>query len=536
MPREQTYRPAQTETAPEQAGLTAVALMLWREKIFMLAVFLLCFALLAAAVFLLLEKTYTASASLLVRADPAYAYNPAVGGTAVAGTGLAIDQIVQSEINILGADVLKRRALDALGLRTVYPELAEEYLEAETAAQRERIMSLAVAAVGENLGVATSPSTPNIYASFTHEQADVSARFLNELITQYQTYRQDVLLAPASDAYQQQRDQFEARLASANIALEEFLIANGIGEFESYRTNLQARQSEVDQALYAARADAERARAQLASLRAQIGQMPAETEQYVEENSSAQLLDLMVQKEDLLARYTEDSIPVQELQARIDQLSAFLAAGGAEGAGARRVGPNPVRQELQTREAELAAETQALDRLVAELNQQRIELRDEQLRVQALVPRYDQLARNINALQATVNEIAASQENNRAQRDLAVGALDNVSIVQPAVTPAQGSSMKKPALAGAFLVSGFLALLAGLARGLLRGGPELVWVERIRPARETPPAEEIADEQPVFVEPEPVFEPEPEPVRYAPPPGLPLLAVIERRAPAPAYG
>src|SRR5690606_12569028 len=130
---------------------------------------------------------------------------------------------------------------------------------------------------------------------------------------------------------------------------------------------------------------------------------------------------------------------------------------------------NPVRQELQTAEATAAAEAQALDRMVAELTRQKNELRDEQIRVQGLAPQYETLARNISALQTTVNEIAASQETGRAQRDLASGALDNVSVVQPAVAPAEGSSLKKPAVAGAFVVSGFISLLAGLVRGLLRG-------------------------------------------------------------------
>jgi uncharacterized protein involved in exopolysaccharide biosynthesis len=532
MPREQSYRPGETGAGPASTGLGDVALMLWRERGFMLVVFLISFVLLAGAAMVALQKTYTATASLLVRFDQAYALTPAVGAANPA-SGLGIEQIVQSEISILSSDVLKESTLDTLGLRAVYPDLANDYVEAPPGEARERVMAKAIRRVAEGLGVGTTPTTANIGVSFEHERADVSARFLNALLDQYRTRRQEVLLASNPENFQDQRDELEARLTGASAALEAFLTESGIGDFDSYRTNLQSRQNEVDQALYAARADAEQARAQLGALRAQISQMPAETEQYVEDSSSAQMVDLMLQKQDLLARYTEDSVPVQEIQARIDQMAAFLTAGGAEGGGTRRVGPNPVRQELQGAEATLAAEAQSLDRRVAELTRQKNELRDEQIRIQRLSPEYDLLARNIASLQSTVNEIAMSQETNRAQRLLASGALDNVSVVQHAAEPSQGSSLKKPAVAGAFVLSGFLSLLAGLARGLLRGGPATTWMERARrerPARPARPPRAARAARPERIDQEPEADP------FAPTPRLPVLAVIERRAPAGAYG
>jgi uncharacterized protein involved in exopolysaccharide biosynthesis len=521
MQRENTNR---VEPAA-RTGVAEIALMLWRERVFMLVVFLASFLLLAAAALLLLDKTYTARASLLVRFDEAYAYEPVLGGSTVT-SGLAIEQVIQSELTILRAGTLARRTIDAVGLRTLYPKLADAYLEAPNEAARERILTQAVEAVSENLGAGAAAASANIEASFKHKEPDVAARFLNELIAQYLAYRQEILLASNAEGFRERRAEYEAELAGAGAALEQFLEQNAIGDFESYRTSLQARQNEVDQALLAARTDAAQARAELGALRARIAEEPAEIEQYIEDNSSQRLSDLMIEREQLRSRYTDDSIPVLEIEAQIAQVSAFLAAGGAEGAGTRRTGPNPVRQELETREGSLAAQAVAFDRRVAELTRERDALRDEQLRVQRLAPEYERLARDISALQETVDAVATSQETSRAQRDLASDALDNVSVVQPAVAPSKGSSLKRPALAGALMISGFLALLTGLARGLLRDGPFdwalLIGPTRTQPNDFTPHRNQAAGRGGSD--------------RFAPPRRLPVLAVVERRPPMPAYG
>ncbi len=520
------------DPGPPPSGLGDVALMLWRERLLMLIVFLAAFALLAAGAFLLLEKTYTAHTSLLVRQDEAYAYNPMIASEA-GGSALGIEQIIQSEASILRADTLKRRTLESLGLRTVYPDLANAYIEAPSNEARERVMAQAMRRVSSNLSVSVAPGSPNIEVRFRHSRAETSARFLNALVREYLAYRPDVLQAFSPEGYQEQREEYEARLAGANAALEQFLTANEIGDFESYRLSLQQRQTEVDAGLYAARADLEQSRAQLGSLRTRIAQLPAEIDQYVENDATGRLANLMIERVDLLSRYTEEAPPVVEITQRINELSAFIASGGTEGAGTRRTGPNPVRQELQGVELQLTGQAAALDRRVAELTRQRNQLQQEQIRIQGLAPQFERLNRDLTALQTTVNAIATRQEASRAQRELAAAALDNVTIVQPAMTPDRASSLRRPALAGAFIVAGILAVLTGLGRGLMRGGPRILPDWAPAPSRERPerPARAAAPRR--------QSAPEPEPEAFAPPPGLPVLATVPRRAasaPAPAYG
>ncbi len=533
MPREQTYRPADA-SPPPPTGIGDVALMLWRERGFMLVVFLICFVLLAGAAYAVFDKTYTARTSLLVRLDEAYAYNPVLG-QASAGGSFGIDQIIQSEVNILNAEVLKQRTLETMGLRAVYPDLANDFVEAAPGDARDRVFAQAVRRVSQNLSVGSAPGAANIQASFTHERADTASRFLNALVAEYLRYRPEVLLSYSPEGYADRREDYEARLAGANRALEGFLQENEIGDFESYRAGLQERQVDVAAALYAAQADLAQTQAQLGALRSRMSQLPAEIEQYVDNDASGRLLDLMLEREELRSRYTDDSIPVQEIDQRIAQLSQFVAAGGAEGAGSRRVGPNPVRQALETDELQLTGQAAALDRRVAELTRQRNQLQDEQIRIQGLAPQYERLARDISSLQATVDAIATRQEADRAQRDLASGALDNVSIVQPAVPPSQGSSMKKPAMAGALIVSGFISLLAGLVRGVLRGGP-LTWPAWTAPVRTAPRPVQAARPKKAAAQPRYLDEAAAAPDPYDPPPRLPVLAVIQKRAdPAPSY-
>lgn len=542
MPREQPNRPAgNAGPSPQDGGLGALAYMLWRERGFMLAVFLVCFLALALLAVTVLQKSYTAHSNLLVRLDEAYAYNNALGQNPN-GNSLGIDQIVKNEIALLSSESLKRRALDELGLRSVYPELADAYINAPAGEARERVLSQAILAMSRNLSVSAAPGAANIDVSFSHERPDIAARMVNTLVAEYLDYRPDILLGVDSERYQDQRDQLEARLAGANRALEDFLKANDLGDFAAYRDSLAERRSEVDQALFAARADLEQTRAELGALRTRLAQLPATSEQYYENDATGRLLDLYLQRVDLRSRYTADAVPVQELEEQISKLETFLADGGAEGAGQRRVGPNPLRQEAEAREMELTGRLAGLQQQVNELQSQRQELRDEQLRIQNLSPQYERLSADISARRATANQIAARQEEMRAERELASGSRDNVTVVEPASVPVVGDSLKKPALAGALFISGFVSLLAGLVRGLMRGGPGFDFrgwanLEPVQRTAAPAPARRPAPVRKPIRAPAYAYE-EPEPAP-APPAAqrLPVLAVVARRPDAaPAYG
>ena len=96
-----------------------------------------------------------------------------------------------------------------------------------------------------NLGAGAAPNTSIIDVSFTHDDPQVAAEFLNTLIQEYLQYRRDVLLGEIESDADTPRDLYESRLEEANNELEVFLSDSGLGDFEGARQALRDREARV---------------------------------------------------------------------------------------------------------------------------------------------------------------------------------------------------------------------------------------------------------------------------------------------------
>ena len=73
-------------------------------------------------------------------------------------------------------------------------------------------------------------------------------------------------------------------------------------------------------------------------------------------------------------------------------------------------------------------------------------------------------------MQANVRDFTVKEEQSRAAQEIAALTNDNIRIVQRAIPPSKGKSLRKPVVVLAFLFAGFTALCAGLLRMFLRPG------------------------------------------------------------------
>ena len=450
-------------------ALSDFPVLLWRERYLMAAIFLILFVLGVAAA-LTMKTSYEAYSSVLVRLGQEYVYEPRAGD---AGRGAVLDSdaVIQSEIEILGAAPLKLRVIERLGLSRTYPDLAEKYAKA-TPAEKKTIMSMAIRAIEQNLKIETAPDTPIVRIGFSHKDPQAAALILNTLLEEYLIYRRTVLVDPSAPALEQQRQLFETRLADADAAYEEFLTSNRIGDFVAEKASLSQLQAQIEQQKYQTDAQLQDRIGRLASLNAQLGQVSREVGIYRDISSAPgeKLVGLKVQREELLSRYRADARPVQELDAQIAQLEAGMAAGRTLGEGAKRIGVNPVFQTLQTEKIQLTSEVGALRRSQAELADQINRLTERRLKLTALEPRFQELSLNRDVLQTNVREFTVKEEQNRAAQEIAARSNDNIRIVQRAIPPIKGKSLRKPVVVLAFLFAGFTALCAGLLAMFLRPG------------------------------------------------------------------
>lgn len=457
-------RSATYVTARPRYGFSDVVGLLFRDFWVMVVVFLLVFALGAAAI-LTLKKTYTASASLFAGVGQEYVYQPRVGQTTERGQAPNADQVAQSEAAILSSQVVKQRVVRALGAAV----FQDGKPATGTAAQQE---TAAVKAVGDGLKVATTPGSAVIHVAYESDDAARSAQVLNAVIDQYLIYRREVFQDRTSPAIGAQREAFQNDLEAADAAYEQFQQSNDVGDFTAAKTALAAAYQSAMTDKLTTELNLAGTERRLQTLVAQQANTPAEIALQQDLNISAQdqILQLRTERENLLARYTPESQPIRDIDARIAGLQQYVATGTAVGAKEVRTGPNPIWVELETTRITVLSERDALRSRLAAAEQQLGYIRERQMEMTRDESQNAVLAGNREMLQGSVREFQQREAQSRADGALVAAGADNVTVIERAQTPTRGKSLKAPLLAAVFLFAAFTALCVGLLRIFTRRG------------------------------------------------------------------
>lgn len=439
--------------------------LLFRELGLMILVFLVVFAIGAFAVLNVVKKSYVANASVYAGTGQEYVYAPRVGlvtdrGAAPPTSG----EVAQSE-----AAILRSREVSLMAVRKVGVATFQTKPSTASVAQQE---GEAVRAIGQSLGVGTTPQSAVITLTYKSDNAEKSARILNAVVDSYLRYRREVFQDNSSRAIDAQRRTFEDELADVDGAYQRFLDTNDIGDFTTAKTTTAATYQTTFAESLSVRAQLDQAIRRLETLQAQVASTPAEVVLQQDLNIAAQdqILQQRTEREQLLARYRPDSQPIKDIEARIAQLQAYVANGDTVGAKEVRLGPNPIWVSLDTSRATAEADRDALAARMAALDRQVAYLRQRQADLTRLESQNTILAGSRDVLTASIREFQQRGAQNRADNDLVKGGADNVRVIERAAPPSRGSSLKAPTLALAFLFAGFTALCVGLLRVFTRRG------------------------------------------------------------------
>ena len=472
-------RPAsQANTTPVRSrpriGLADLVLQLWRAKWLMIAVFIPVFLLGLLAAFQM-PKEYRAESRLYVRIGDEAIYRPRVG-TETQGVAPEEEILIQAELEVLRSPVVAERALEGFDIAEVYPKLIEgmekklaETPPSEHDAIREETAQKAAATLRKAFESGTAPKTPVIGTALSHKDPVMSAALLNAWIDAYLDYRNEVFSSNGSQSLQAQRLKFEGELLGVENQIREFLQANEIGDFESERITSQQLFSTISSELLANQSRASAVEGQLDIYNQQLATLEPEQDLYVEDSSANRLMELRIEREDLLSRYTEDSQAVQALDQRIEKIEGYL--NGRDGlGGTTRRGPNPVYQGIETAANNLQAEAQSLALQGAELRRQLALVEGRLTRLNDLAPEWQELQRRKALMERNVENFSVREMEERALSEISGQTADSVRVLEPALVPLKGKSLKMPVAVLALLFAGFTALLAGLGRALTREG------------------------------------------------------------------
>lgn len=447
-------------------GLADIIGLLFREFWIMVLVFILVAAVGAAAV-MMIKKTYVASADLYAGAGQEYAYEPRVGAlTERSSQPPSPGEVAVTEAKILQSREVALRAVRALGLET----FRKPGTPARGSVAKQE--GDAIKTIHDGLEIATAPLSPVISLSYESNDAETSARVLNALLDAYRGYRREVFQDTSTSAIEAQRVTFEDELAEVDRNYEQFLASNDIGDFATAKASAAATYQSVFTDRMLTQAQLSQMAARLATLEQQQRNTPAEVTLQQDLNISAQdqIRTLRAERSQLLARYQPDAPPVRDVEARIAEQEALVAAGNTVGPKEVRVGPSAVWIELETNRINAAADRDALVDRLATLDAQLTTLRDRQARLTQLESENTVKLGNRDILTASIREFQQRGAQNRADNDLVAQGSDNVRVLSYAAAPTRGSSLKLPLLALVILFAGFTALCVGLLRVVSRRG------------------------------------------------------------------
>ncbi len=415
-----------------------------------------------------LKPSYPAHSSLLVRLGQEYVYEPRIGD---AGRGAvpSTDQVIQSEVEILGSAGLHQKVIETLGLGRVEPAMARKFAAAGPG-QRAIMTAQAVANMGTALKVESAPDNSIIRLTYSARDPETATAVLSQLVASYLTYRKEVLIDGAQPATADQRAILEQRLATADNALQTFMAQNQIGDFESEKNALSTLRASLVDENFRVQARLSEIGGRLGEVDHQVATVSPEISLYKDASAAPndKLLQLKLDRQDLLSRYKPDSQPVKEADRKIADLQAMITGGGADSVGARREGPNPIYQAVQTDKLQLTAEGASLRQRLAALDKQVKDVNQQQLRLLALEPRYEELLRDRDVLSDNVKSLASKAEEDEAAQAIAQKSNDNIRVVEPAVVDTHPKSLRRPVQILSVVFAAFTALCAGLLAMFLR--------------------------------------------------------------------
>jgi uncharacterized protein involved in exopolysaccharide biosynthesis len=334
------------------------------------------------------------------------------------------------------------------------------------------ILAQAAAEVTQALKVESAPDNSIIRLTYAAHDPATATLVLNKLVQTYLSYRKQVLIDGAGPATAEQGAVMEQRLAAADNALQTFMADNQIGDFDAARTSLSTMRASMVDENFRVQARLSEIAGRLGEIDRQIISVAPEINLYRDTNATPndKLLQLKLDRQDLLSRYKPDSQPVQDQDRKIAELQAMIAGGQAASPGPRRQGPNPLYQAVETEKLQLTAEAASLRQRSVALDKQVAEVNQQQLRLVALEPRYDELKRDRDVLSDDVKSLAAKADQDQAAQAIARNSNDNIRVVEAATPDIHGKSMRGPVLVLGAMFAAFTALCAGLLRTFLRPG------------------------------------------------------------------
>jgi uncharacterized protein involved in exopolysaccharide biosynthesis len=423
------------QQAPQALGMRDLLNIVFKYKYKIIAAFMLALVL-TPLVYFMIPRVYEANSFLMVKFGWEYMYSPELAVQGQSPSPFARNEVINSEIQILNSRDLKERVISILGVKKIYPSLAQ------TGDKDNRVSDLAILEFEKNLTVKPIANSSVIEISFKGKDPQTVTEVLNQLLYFYSVKRLEIFKDPKSILFLEKKvAEYRQSLKDAEDRLESYKQESQVYSLPEQRSLLLNQRMSLDSTLMAAENRTRELQNRLISLEAQIKQVPSSTPGMgpmlsgVGGSPQSQLLALKLKEQELLGKYKEDNRLVVDVRKQIELVQQSMK-DPKYSADAGFSGPaNAVHQEVQKDIIKTKAELSSLDVSIGLLKKQ---LEDANKDIQSLEMREKKLRdlnRELSNYEKNYQLGQSKLEEARVFDDMDRQKMTSVSVVQPATVP-----------------------------------------------------------------------------------------------------
>lgn len=324
-----------------------------------------------------------------------------------------------------------------------------------------------------DLRVAQEPGTNLIEVSYTTYDPKWAARFVNDFIANHRDRIRALSDRPqAGNLYHEEKIEALKRLREANDSLGAFRRENGASLLSGDETHLRRVLSDLE-------AERVRAETQILELAAKVQFLSAEislhpdtiaAESKVTESESvkflnSRVLELELQRSDLLSRYTPTSIRVQDIERQIEEAKRLLATKERETLSEIKTVLNPAYQALEISLVDTRSSLSAAEARVEALSSQIADYRHKLNTLESTAADLERFQTDVQRAGEDYDEYSKKEQEARFSSTLGEVGIDELIMVSEAMPPKEPQKDGKVTLLGGGLLAG---LFFGIAAAFVK--------------------------------------------------------------------
>ena len=302
---EQSHQPFDLSSARD------ILTIIFKHKYIILITFLIISAGVTLYAFSL-KRVYESQSVLLVKLGREFTSRPEVGGDTGRGFSVPPETIMRAEMSLITSRDLINTVIKTVGQEKIFPVLSKAIPGSISPDD------LAINLFQENLSVNNIQGSSMIQIAFTHPDPYIAANVVNTLVDALKIKHLEVFSTDSTPFLKSQEKVFQERLKESETKLASLKQKYGVFSFEEQKTALIQQRSTLDTNLKAAQSQVNELEQKVAMIKNPkwAPEVPPEIR--------AQLIALQQREREVMGRYIDGTVPVQNVRKEMDAVKESL--------------------------------------------------------------------------------------------------------------------------------------------------------------------------------------------------------------------